>query len=274
MTQFLTIANPVEIVKEMDSAVEADLTQIPKALITIIIFAIVYQLITKFLSQLLQNLKVQDSLRKLAIRFVKVLLFFVIFMIIASQLGINTNSILAIFSLLGLAISLSVQNLISNLANAISILTNKPFVVGDYIQVAGVEGTVLDISFMYTKLATVNEEYIYLTNSTIGTSTVTNFTNHPIRRITHVLDLSYDAPIDKVKLAIKSAIDSEPLVLKDKEIYIAVSEYAESSIRYTVRVYSESKDFIACRDRLLERYKDAFDKENLSIPYKTITIKN
>lgn len=274
MTQFLTIANPVEIVKEMDNAVEADLTQIPKALITIIIFAIVYQLITKFLSQLLQNLKVQDSLRKLAIRFVKVLLFFVIFMIIASQLGINTNSILAIFSLLGLAISLSVQNLISNLANAISILTNKPFVVGDYIQVAGVEGTVLDISFMYTKLATVNEEYIYLTNSTIGTSTVTNFTNHPIRRITHVLDLSYDAPIDKVKLAIKSAIDSEPLVLKDKEIYIAVSEYAESSIRYTVRVYSESKDFIACRDRLLERYKDAFDKENLSIPYKTITIKN
>ena len=274
MTQFLTIANPVEIVKEMDNAVEADLTQIPKALITIIIFAIVYQLITKFLSQLLQNLKVQDSLRKLAIRFVKVLLFFVIFMIIASQLGINTNSILAIFSLLGLAISLSVQNLISNLANAISILTNKPFVVGDYIQVAGVEGTVLDISFMYTKLATINEEYIYLTNSTIGTSTVTNFTNHPIRRITHVLDLSYDAPIDKVKLAIKSAIDSEPLVLKDKEIYIAVSEYAESSIRYTVRVYSESKDFIACRDRLLERYKDAFDKENLSIPYKTITIKN
>ena len=274
MTQFLTIANPVEIVKEMDNAVEADLTQIPKALITIIIFAIVYQLITKFLSQLLQNLKVQDSLRKLAIRFVKVLLFFVIFMIIASQLGINTNSILAIFSLLGLAISLSVQNLISNLANAISILTNKPFVVGDYIQVAGVEGTVLDISFMYTMLATVNEEYIYLTNSTIGTSTVTNFTNHPIRRITHVLDLSYDAPIDKVKLAIKSAIDSEPLVLKDKEIYIAVSEYAESSIRYTVRVYSESKDFIACRDRLLERYKDAFDKENLSIPYKTITIKN
>ena len=274
MTQFLTIANPVEIVKEMDNAVEADLTQIPKALITIIIFAIVYQLITKFLSQLLQNFKVQDSLRKLAIRFVKVLLFFVIFMIIASQLGINTNSILAIFSLLGLAISLSVQNLISNLANAISILTNKPFVVGDYIQVAGVEGTVLDISFMYTKLATVNEEYIYLTNSTIGTSTVTNFTNHPIRRITHVLDLSYDAPIDKVKLAIKSAIDSEPLVLKDKEIYIAVSEYAESSIRYTVRVYSESKDFIACRDRLLERYKDAFDKENLSIPYKTITIKN
>ena len=274
MTQFLTIANPVEIVKEMDNAVEADLTQIPKALITIIIFAIVYQLITKFLSQLLQNLKVQDSLRKLAIRFVKVLLFFVIFMIIASQLGINTNSILAIFSLLGLAISLSVQNLISNLANAISILTNKPIVVGDYIQVAGVEGTVLDISFMYTKLATINEEYIYLTNSTIGTSTVTNFTNHPIRRITHVLDLSYDAPIDKVKLAIKSAIDSEPLVLKDKEIYIAVSEYAESSIRYTVRVYSESKDFIACRDRLLERYKDAFDKENLSIPYKTITIKN
>ncbi len=274
MTQFLTIANPVEIVKEMDNAVEADLTQIPKALITIIIFAVVYQLITKFLSQLLQNLKVQNSLRKLAIRFVKVLLFFVIFMIIASQLGINTNSILAIFSLLGLAISLSVQNLISNLANAISILTNKPFVVGDYIQVAGVEGTVLDISFMYTKLATVNEEYIYLTNSTIGTSTVTNFTNHPIRRITHVLDLSYDAPIDKVKLAIKSAIDSEPLVLKDKEIYIAVSEYAESSIRYTIRVYSESKDFIACRDRLLERYKDAFDKENLSIPYKTITIKN
>ena len=270
---YFVTANPTGLIKEIDKQVEADLTQIPKAFITIIIFAIIYQIITKLLRHVLKNVKIQDGIKKLIIRSVKILLVFIIFMVVASELGINTNSILAIFSLLGLAISLSVQNLISNLANAVSLLTNKPFEVGDYIAVAGVEGTVMDISFMYTKLVTVNEEYIYLTNSEVGTSTIINYTNHPIRRITQVLDLSYDNDSNKVKEVIKGIIDNEPLVLKDKEIYIAVSEYAESSIKYTVRVYCESKNFINCRDSLLEKYKPAFDNNNLSIPYKTITIK-
>lgn len=271
---FLTIVNPSEFVKEVDKQVEADLTQIPKALITILIFIVIYQIITKLLHKILSTTKLQENIKRLILRIVKILLLFIIFMIVASELGINTNSILAIFSLLGLAISLSVQNLMSNLANAISILTNKPFVVGDYISVAGVEGTVADISFMYTKLITVNEEYIYLTNSAVGTSTIINYTNHPIRRITQVLDLSYDNDPDTVKKVIREIIDNEPLVLKDKDIYIAVSEYAESSIKYTIRVYCESQNFITCRDNLLEKYKTTFDKNNLSIPYKTITIKN
>lgn len=271
---FLTIVDPNKIIKEVDRQVDADLTQLPKALITILIFLIIYQIVTKILSKLLTTTKVQANIQKLILRVVKILMLFIIFMVVASELGINTSSILAIFSLLGLAISLSVQNLISNIANAMSILTNKPFAVGDYIAVAGVEGTVADISFMYTKLITVNEEYIYLTNSTVGTSTIINYTNHPIRRITQVLDLSYDNDPEKVKKVIREIIDKEPLVLKDKDIYISVSEYAESSIRYTIRVYCESKDFITCRDSLLEKYKITFDQYDLSIPYKTISIKN
>lgn len=270
---FLTIVNPAELVREMDKQVEADLTQIPKAFITVIIFAIIYEIVKMLLTKLLETVKIQESIKKLIIRIVKILMLFIIFMIVASELGINTSSILAIFSLLGLAISLSVQNLISNIANAVCILTNKPFLVGDYIQVAGFEGTVADISFMYTKLITLNEEYVYITNSTIGTSTIINYTNHPIRRITQVLDLSYDNDSEKVKQVIREVIDSEPLVIKDKDIYVSVSEYSDSSIKYTVRVYCESKNYITCRDSLLEKYKIAFDKNNLTIPYKTITVK-
>lgn len=144
---------------------------------TIVILLVVFIIVNRFKKTITKTLKVDSNITKLIFRVFKVLYVFVGFMIVAAELGINTSSILAIFSLFGLAVSLSIQNLMSNLANAISIFTNKPFIIGDYVNIAGTEGTVADISFMYTKLVTVNEDAVYLNNTTVGTSNIINYTN-------------------------------------------------------------------------------------------------
>lgn len=239
---------------------------------TIVILLVVFIIVNRFKKTMTKTLKVDSNITKLIFRVFKVLYLFVGFMIVAAELGINTSSILAIFSLFGLAVSLSIQNLMSNLANAISIFTNKPFVIGDYVNISGIEGTVQDISFMYTKLVTVNEEAVYLNNTTVGTSNIINYTKHDIRRISQTIGLSYNAPVDVVKKTLREAVDNEDLVLKTEPIYIALSSYSDSSIDYTVRVYTKKENFIECRDRLLESYKIYFDKYNIEIPYPNLTV--
>lgn len=263
-------------IKNITSELSTDLNlgthNLIKVGFTIFLFLIVYLIVDKFKKSISKSLKLDSNITKLIFRVFKVLYLFVGFMIVAAELGINTNSILAIFSLFGLAVSLSIQNLMSNLANAISIFTNKPFIIGDYVSIAGTEGTVADISFMYTKLVTVNEEAVYLNNTTVGTSNIINYTKHDIRRISQTIGLSYNAPIDAVKKALREAVDNEELVLKDQPIYIALSSYSDSSINYTIRVYAKRENFIECRDKLLESYKKYFDKYNIEIPYPNLTV--
>lgn len=257
---------------ELNNQLNTDYKNLIKVALTIVVLFIVFMIIKRFKKTITKTLKLDENIAKIVFRVSKVLYVFVSFMIVASLLGINTNSILAIFSIFGLAVSLSIQNLMSNLANAISIFTNKPFIIGDYVNIAGTEGTVEDISFMYTKLITTNAEAVYLNNTTVGTSNIINYTKHDIRRISQTLSLSYNASVDIVKKAIRETIDNESLVLKDEPIYIALSSYSESSIDYTVRVYTKKENFIECRDRLLENYKVYFDKYNLEIPYPNLTV--
>ena len=258
--------------KDLKGVANFEMRTIITVVVTIVVLFAVYFFINKFKKTFSKSLNLDQNIVKLIHRIFKVIYLFVGFMIISAELGINTNSILAIFSIFGLAVSLSIQNLMSNIANAFSIFTNKPFIIGDFVNIGGVEGTVDDISFMYTKLVTVNEEAVYLNNTHVGTTNIINYTKHSIRRISQTIGISYDAPIDLVKKALRETVDNEELVLKDKDIYIAVSAYADSSINYTVRVYTKKENFITCRDRLLESYKKYFDKYNINIPYPHLTV--
>ncbi len=256
----------------LGASLGADLSRFPAAILIAVGCYLIYKSVLKILDTFINKTHLEKNIIKIITMMVKIFILFIAIMMVASALGINTSSLIAAFSIFGLAISLAVQNLMSNLANAISIYVNRPFVIDDYVSIDGIEGTVLDISFMLTKLKTAKNEIIYITNSKVGSSIIINYTQTSQRRIEHILDASYDAPIDDVKYAIREAIMEEPLVDKDQEIYIAVANYSTSSIQYRVRVYCNNTDFIKCRDSLIERYKKVFDAHGISIPYTTLSV--
>ena len=256
----------------LSSSFGANLNNIPAALLLAIICYGVYRIIFKIFEEFSKRVKIDQNILKVISSILKFLIIFFSIMMIASSLGINTSSLIAAFSIFGIAISLSVQNLMSNIANAISIYANKPFKVGDYVKIGDVEGTIIEIAFMLTKIKTYKNEIIYIPNTTVGSSIIINYNESPIRRIEQIVDASYDDSIDKVKNALLEAINEEPLVLKNEEIYIAVMAYSTSSIQYDVRVYCNTADFLKCKNSLFERYKKAFDKNGVTIPFTTMNV--
>ena len=262
------------VLSNMKDLVGIDISHIPAAIITILICYIIYRILFDLLNQLLAKTKIDKHLCYIINTVIKVIVFFVFIVIISSTLGIDTTSLIAVFSLFGLAISLSIQNLMSNVAHAISILINKPYKNGDYIKINDYEGNVEEITLFNTKILTTNNEMIYIPNTIMGSNTIINYTQMPNRRIELFIDTSYDDNIDTVKKILRQVIDENPLTNKDKDIFIEVYEYATSSIRYIIRVYCNTKDYIKCKFSIISNIKKTFDENGITIPYQTINIYN
>lgn len=262
------------VLSNMKDLVGIDISHIPAAIITILICYIIYRILFDLLNQLLAKTKIDKHLCYIINTVIKVIVFFVFLVIISSTLGIDTTSLIAVFSLFGLAISLSIQNLMSNVAHAISILINKPYKNGDYIKINDYEGNVEEITLFNTKILTINNEMIYIPNTIMGSNTIINYTQMPNRRIELFIDTSYDDNIDTVKKVLRQIIDENPLTNKDKDIFIEVYEYATSSIRYIIRVYCNTKDYVKCKFSIISNIKKKFDENNITIPFQTINIQN
>lgn len=262
------------VMNNMNNIVGIDISRIPTAIITIILFYIIYRILFDLLNKVLSKTKLDKHLGYIINTVIKIIVFFIFIVIISSELGIDTTSIIAVFSLFGLAISLSIQNLMSNVAHAISILINKPYKNGDYIKINDYEGNVEEITFFNTKILTINNEMIYIPNTIMGSNTIINYTQMPNRRIELFIDASYDDDIDKVKKLLKDVIYENQLTNKDKDIFIEVYEYAQSSIRYIIRVYCNTKDYVKCKFSIISNIKKKFDENSITIPFQTINIQN
>ena len=251
----------------INDALGANIKALPIAIILAVICYIIYKIVNKIFKKYSKNLPLEKNITKVINKIVDVLIIFFAIMIIASALGINTSSLIAAFSIFGLAISLSVQNIMSNVANAINIYANHPFKIDDYVDIDGIEGTVTEIGFMFTKIKTYKNEMIYMPNSKVGSAIIKNYSYEKYRRIEYTIGVSYDNNIEDVKKALLEILNEEPLVVKTEEMSIFVNDYAESSIDITLRAYTKNADYLKCLWSVKEHIKPKFDKYNISIPY-------
>ena len=261
-----------EFMSSLNSSIHADIKAIPIAIILAIVSYIIYKIINKVFKQYSKKLPVEKTVVHIINTVIDVLIVFFAIMIIASALGINTSSLIAAFSIFGLAISLSVQNLMSNVANAINIYANHPFKVDDYIEVNGVDGTVVKISLMFTKLRTYKNEMLFIPNSVVGSSIIKNYTHEEYRRVEYTIGVSYDNEIEKVKAALMELLNEEPLVVKSEDIVIFVNNYSSSSIDFTFRAYTKCADYLKCLFNLKDRLKAKLDQHNINIPYPQLDV--
>ena len=241
------------------------------ALITLLICILAIRLVMRVMRPLITRSRLSESLSNFILKALKVALEFVAILIVADSLGINVTALLAVFSLFGLALSLSVQNCLSNLMSGITILLTKPFEDGDFIE-AGVSGTVKDIGLIYTQIQTVDNKLIYVPNSELSASKVINYSKEQNRRVDLTFGADYACPIEDVKAALRTAVSRVDGVLPEPEPFVRVAEYAASNINYVVRVWCRNADYWNVYFDLLEAVARAFDEAGVSMSYEHVNV--
>jgi small conductance mechanosensitive channel len=192
-----------------------------------------------------------------------------VFVVIAAlgQLGIQTTSFIAILGAAGLAIGLALQGSLSNFAAGFLMIIFRPFNVGDFIEGAGVAGTVEQIQIFNTILRTGDNKVIIVPNAKLGEDNIVNYSTKETRRVDLVVGVGYEDDLAKVKSVLSDIIAKEDRVLADPEPLVAVSELADSSVNLVVRVWVKSSDYWAVTFAMNETIKLRFDQEGISIPY-------
>jgi small conductance mechanosensitive channel len=203
---------------------------------------------------------------------VKIVLYFIIVLIIASSLGIPMSSLIAVFSVAGIAVSLAVQGTLSNFAGGIMIMVSKPFGPGNYVEAAGVAGTIKEIGIVYTKLTTPDNKLILIPNSEISSGKIVNYSSESTRRIDNRFSASYDDSPEAVKKAILDALSSVEGILSEPAPFVNIAEYRDSSIAYAVQVWVENSNYAAVNSALLEEIKRQFDKHGIHMTYNHLNV--
>ena len=245
-----------------------------KILYTLVLFLVcclLIRLLIRATSRILERSRLDKRLHTAIRSAVKAVLVFVAVIVLAEAIGINTSSLLAILSVAGLAVSLSIQDSLSNLASAIMILTAKPFKIGDFIEVKGKSGTVEQTGIIYTTILTPDNQRIHIPNSQITSNEITNLTAVGRRRVEINISASYDAPVEAVKAALLQAA-AHPKLLPDEPVFARVSKYADSAVEYTLRFWTKPEDFWDTYYDVLEACKRAFDDAGIEMTYPHLNV--
>ncbi len=227
----------------------------------IVIFIICHAVIKTLMvpvEKILEYMKIEQTLRGFLRTVIKVILDFVAVCIIADSIGIPIASLLAVLGMFGVAIALSVQGALSNLANGVMLLVAKPFKAGDYVEAGGVEGVVHEISLLCTKIVTVDNKDIFVPNSEIAGGKITNFSSEKLRRVDIAVRAGYNNDTETVKKALREAMTATPDVLTDPEPFARVSGYKEYAVEYTVRAWTEGANYWSVYFNLMENISKAY----------------
>ncbi|MCD7771120.1 MAG: mechanosensitive ion channel [Oscillospiraceae bacterium] len=243
------------------------------AVVIFVICYLVMRILNAFIGRLLDNAKHLD---KTICGFIKtaakILLWALTIIIVCDSLGISTTSLVALLSVVTLALSLSVQNIMSNLFSGITLLITKPFGVGDYVDIAGKAGTVKSVGLFYTVLDTVDNTVVSIPNADATAASVFNYSREPKRRVDFKFTASYDSETDDVKAAIMDAINADSRILKDPAPFVRLSGYNASDIEYTVRVWVDSPNYWDVNFDMYEKVRETFADHGVQMAYNQLDV--
>lgn len=216
--------------------------------------------------------KLEPSVQSFLLSFIKIILYALVIASAAIIWGIPTTSFLTIFTSAGVAVGLALQGALSNFAGGLMILIFKPFKVGDFIENGSAMGVVKEITIIYTIITTVDNKVITIPNGTLTNSNVTNYSAQPLRRVDIKFSTGYGDDIEKVKRVLMEVALNHEKILKDPAPFIRLVAQAASSLDYTFRVWCNGTDYWEVYFDMMERVKEAFDANGISIPFQQIDV--
>jgi small conductance mechanosensitive channel len=240
-----------------------------------VLAAIVVLVIGRWVARLLRNVVQRMMTRAQAdaalVSFVGHLTYVALltFVIIAAlnQIGIQTASFIAVIGAAGLAIGLALQGSLANFAAGVLMLVFRPFKAGDYIEGAGVAGTVEAIQIFTTNLKTPDNRKIIVPNAKLTGDNIVNYSAKDMRRMDMIVGVSYDDDYDKVKEVLEDIVAKESRILEDPAVKIGIMEFADSSVNFVFRPWVKTAEYWDVYFDLNETIKKRFDEEGISIPF-------
>lgn len=237
----------------------------------LVIGVLVIRVIMRLITAALEKSHLEKAAHSLILSLARAAMYVLLFLIAASQMGIDVSSIVALASVLTLALSLALQNMVSNLIGGFVILYTHPFHSGDYVEIAGQGGTVKEISMTYTVLATPDNRIISIPNSAVAAAQVVNYSSADSRRVELTVTASYDAPTQKVLDALVLAGTVDNALLNPAPSAVIVS-YDDSAIRYSLRIWVKPGDYWDVYFQVNQRIKDVFDQQGIEMTYPHLNV--
>lgn len=233
----------------------------------------VVRMVRRLLQKTLDRTSVDASVGKFLISVTEVCIYALAVFIAADSLGIPSASIIALLGSAGLAVGLSLQESLKNVAGGIFLMLMRPFGVGDFIIFKDVEGTVDSIGLVYTTLVTLDNRKITIPNGSISNDVVVNVTVQEKRRLNLEVGISYESDLKRAKEILRSLYEEHPLILKEEGVVVFVGELGESAVMLGARGWVKTDDYWPVRWDLIEQIKESFDEAGIEIPYRKMDVR-
>ena len=242
-----------------------------RAVVILVAGMFAIRIVRRILKTTLEKSRLEKAAHSLITSLANAAMYVLLGLMVAYSLGIDVTGIVALASVLTLALSLSLQNMVSNIIGGFTILYTRPFHSGDYVEIAGQGGTVKEINMTYTMLATGDNKLISIPNSAVVAAQIVNYSAAETRRVEILASASYDAPTQKVidALVLAGTVDN---VLLDPAPRAVVTAYGDSAISYSLRLWVKTPDYWDVYFQVNQRVKDIFDQQEIEMTYPHLNV--
>lgn len=241
------------------------------AIITLAAGLLIIRLAMKLFEKSLERSKLEKAAYGMLRGGMRILLYTILILVVVSGLGVDVTSLVAILSVVSLAISLAVQGALTNLVGGITLLSTHPFKSGDYVDIGGQSGTVSEVGLAYTKLTTPDNKVISIPNSIASTAEITNYSTAPNRRVDITISAAYSSSTEDVKQALLTAANI-PQTLFTPEPFVSIQSYGDSAITYILRVWTLAEDYWDAYYTINENIRKEFSAAGVVMTYPHLNI--
>ena len=259
----------------LDNAIDWFWSIVPDLIMAIVILLVglwIIGIITRFFKRFFEKKDYDPTLETFLYSLIRASLKILLFVLVITQLGVKTSSLVAILASAGIAIGLALQGSLSNFAGGILIFIFKPFKVGDFITAQGVDGTVKEISIFTTKLNTFGNQIAIIPNGPLSNNNIINYNAEKTRRNKIEVGISYGSNIKRAKEILLEICAENDTILKDPMPEVYVGALADSSVMLSLRFWANNEDFWAAHFHTMETLKYRFDQEGIEIPFPQLDV--
>lgn len=255
----------------IDSGISAG-KHIIAAILIFIVGRFIIKLINRLVASILQRRHIEISVQTFLSSLVNIILTILLIITVIGALGVNTTSFAALIASAGVAIGMALSGNLQNFAGGLIILLFKPYRVGDFIDVCGVQGTVSAVQIFHTILLTPDNKAVYLPNGSTSSSTITNYSREDKRRIEWTFGIDYGEDVNRARTAILSVITADARILPDPAPFVAVGGLSDSSVDIIVRVWVPTEEYWNVYFDMHQRVYETFNEQKINFPYPQQTV--
>ena len=223
-------------------------------------------------SATLRSRRLDRAASSFVLSILTVVLYIALVIVLVSSLGFSTAGIIAAFSAVALAVALALKDSLGSLANGMIIIFTKPFKKGDYVEIGGLTGLVQEIRLFNTKILTYDNDMIIVPNSEVLGSKLVNYSAMPLRRIVFEFSAPLNADVDLVKRVVLEGVKGIESVVEMPAPSVVLSDYKESTLRFSVRVWTPNESYWDCYFAVRDTVLSALRGAEIEVPYQRLEV--